>query len=204
MNLRELSIKWNIPLVQAREFNGNSLNDILNTIRDMNGVEGFVIRFQDTGLMYKIKCDSYVAMHKAKDNITLEKNVIAMIINEKVDDVLPLLFDDDRDRLIKFNDAVNHAIKEKAEHYFWIAQASHDNFNGSAKRFSLEVVDQYKKHGEHGILFTCFNNIENGIDGAIDAVKNVIKNNISTQPKVENVRYLFGNIRWVEMTTMGD
>lgn len=201
MNLRELTAKWNIPLVQAREINGNSIGEILDAIRSMDGIEGFVIRFQDTGLMYKSKCDSYVAMHKAKDNINLEKNVIAMIVNEKVDDVLPLLFGDDRENLSKFNDAVNHAIRETADRLFWVAQASHDNLNGSAKRFSLEVVENYKKHGERGILFTVFNNLDKGIEGAIDAVKNIIKNNLSTQTKVESVRHLFGNIRWNEVKT---
>jgi hypothetical protein len=198
MNLRELSAKWNIPLVQAREINGASISEVVDAIREMDGIEGFVIRFQDTGLMYKSKCDSYVAMHKAKDNINFEKNVLAMIISEKVDDVLPLLFGDDRTNLIKFNDAVNHAIAETAERLFWIAQASHDNFNGSAKRFALEVVEQHKKQGERGILFTCFNNIEKGVEGALDAVKSIIQTNLSTQTKVENVRHLFGGLRWAD------
>jgi hypothetical protein len=56
----------------------------------MAGREGDIIRFAD-GHMLKIKNDWYVRIHKTKDLIRTERNIADIIVNEQLDDVLPLL-----------------------------------------------------------------------------------------------------------------
>jgi hypothetical protein len=56
----------------------------------MQGREGDIIRFGD-GHMIKIKNDWYVRIHKTKDLIRTERNIADIIVNEQLDDILPLL-----------------------------------------------------------------------------------------------------------------
>ena len=66
------------------------LTEYIARAREMQGREGDIIRFAD-GHMLKIKNDWYVRIHKTKDLIRSERNIADIIINEQLDDVLPLL-----------------------------------------------------------------------------------------------------------------
>lgn len=66
------------------------LSEYIARAREMSGREGDIIRFAD-GSMVKIKNDWYVRIHKTKDLIRTERNIADIIVNEQLDDVLPLL-----------------------------------------------------------------------------------------------------------------
>lgn len=70
-------------------------DDLIATVRALKGAEGIVIRF-DEGPWLKIKGEEYALMHKAKDSITREKNVLAVLLDGMADDLRPLLAEDDR------------------------------------------------------------------------------------------------------------
>ena len=70
-------------------------------IREAEGIEGVVIRWDD-GHMSKMKGEWYVTIHRAKDSIAHEKRIIAMILNDDMDDVLPHLLPEDYNRLIQY------------------------------------------------------------------------------------------------------
>lgn len=71
---------WRIPVVKA----------VTMDYLQQEGIEGIVIRFKD-GHMVKVKTDWYVLRHKALDGLRSEKNVLKLILDEGIDDVLPLL-----------------------------------------------------------------------------------------------------------------
>ena len=71
------------------EVNDN-LDEYIARAREMSGREGDIIRFAD-GHMVKIKNDWYVRIHKTKDMIRFDRNIANIIINEELDDVIPLL-----------------------------------------------------------------------------------------------------------------
>jgi RNA ligase len=66
------------------------LSDYIVRARQQQGREGDIIRFT-TGHMLKIKNDWYVRIHKTKDLIRSDRNIADIIVNEQLDDVLPLL-----------------------------------------------------------------------------------------------------------------
>jgi RNA ligase len=66
------------------------LSEYIARAREMSGREGDIIRFAD-GHMLKIKNDWYVRIHKTKDLVRSDRNIADIIINEQLDDVLPLL-----------------------------------------------------------------------------------------------------------------
>ena len=66
------------------------LSEYIARAREMQGREGDIIRFAD-GHMLKIKNDWYVRIHKTKDLVRSDRNIADIIVNEQLDDVLPLL-----------------------------------------------------------------------------------------------------------------
>lgn len=65
----------------------------LNNVASMQGIEGFVIRFKD-GLLVKIKTDAYLALHKAKDGVTIPRRLFEAVVMEASDDLKALFKND--------------------------------------------------------------------------------------------------------------
>jgi RNA ligase len=98
---------WDIPVVRVHEmcWARDNSEDFITFIRSMTGIEGFVIQFHD-GHMVKIKTDEYVSLHRAKSLLDNERDVVGLILEEKIDDLMPLLPEPDHLRLRKFADDV--------------------------------------------------------------------------------------------------
>ena len=90
-----------------------SMDDIkrfMATARDREGAEGFVIAFDD-GHRLKLKADGYVLRHRALASVHLEKNVLAWVATQAIDDVVPLLSPDIAARVLEYQSAVEGGIK---------------------------------------------------------------------------------------------
>ncbi len=93
-----------VPLPQL----ARPVADVKAFVADTRGlpdVEGYVIAFDD-GRRIKIKTDSYVLRHRALSGLKMEKNVVAWIAEQMVDDVLPLLRPGAADALQQYADTV--------------------------------------------------------------------------------------------------
>ena len=105
MNFEEMTLSAicnGIPVVDRFHVGENtSIDTIMEYIRAQEGTEGVVIRF-DNGHMIKIKSEWYSAIHGAKELITEEKNVVSLILDEKMDDIKALVLQEDRDNLDRY------------------------------------------------------------------------------------------------------
>jgi RNA ligase len=99
--LIEFGARHNIPVVDAIESAGTSINDLLEHIKIQEGTEGAVIAF-NSGFRAKIKSEWYLKIHGAKDAITEEKNVVQMIIDSTLDDAKALVLEEDRKNLDRY------------------------------------------------------------------------------------------------------
>ena len=97
-NMKYVADFFLIPVVNQFSYTGDNFNDILNYVKNMQEGEGIVIRFDD-GHMVKIKADLYVSLHRAKSLIENERDVMELVLNEKVDDLYPLLYKEDAQKL---------------------------------------------------------------------------------------------------------
>lgn len=88
-----------------------NISDYIARQRGAEGREGDIIRFAD-GQMLKIKNDWYVRIHKTVDRIVFDRNIVDLIINEEVDDVLPMLPQVQADRVRDFESRFWAAFKE--------------------------------------------------------------------------------------------
>lgn len=172
--MEEASIIFKIPLVKT--YSGD-----ISQIKDKVGIEGVVVRFED-GHMVKCKTDWYCAIHKAKENILQEKNVVKLILEEKLDDILPNLPDFDRDRLLKYKEKL---IWNVEFHAFMIEQnLAHFEKTLTRKEYAL----QYAQNGValyRSIIFSCWGNSKSIRE---EVVKFILKN-CSSQTKLDEIRY---------------
>lgn len=71
----------------------DNYEDFVNSIPDMTGIEGFVVRIQG-GETVKIKTNWYVSLHRAKDSINSDRRLFEVIVNEAHDDLRSVFPDD--------------------------------------------------------------------------------------------------------------
>lgn len=100
--------EFDIPIVDAME-PIKDMDRFVEELRKREDIEGVVIRFDD-GHMVKIKTDTYVALHRAKSELESERNVVRLIIEDKIDDLLPLLMSTDRDRVLEYARSIKNDI----------------------------------------------------------------------------------------------
>ncbi|QIG70845.1 RNA ligase A protein [Rhizobium phage RHph_I1_18] len=92
----------------------NGQAEIVSRVRDLVDEEGIVACWDD-GSRVKVKGDWYTAIHKVKDNLLYERNVVSLILNEQLDDVMPYLDEIDRKRLALYQDDLYDLLYTKAE-----------------------------------------------------------------------------------------
>lgn len=103
--IEHLAGQFKIPVVEVFD-PITDMDSFVKKIREREDydIEGVVIQFED-GHMFKLKTDIYVKMHRAVDIVRNERHTISLILDEKVDDLYPLLKETDKHKL---NELVNN------------------------------------------------------------------------------------------------
>ena len=129
-----------------------TLKEYLDIHRKDEGREGFVIRFLN-GHMLKCKNDWYCLLHKTKDIIRTNRHVLNIILDNKLDDILPLL------------DANDVKIVRTLETSFWQAfnfkYIEFENLylsvkDKTKKEIALDIVPFLKNKSDSKFLFAMF------------------------------------------------
>ncbi len=76
---------YNIPVVKRYD-SFDSISDFLDNAKTLTGFEGYVVELNN-GNRVKVKTDEYVALHRMKEAVQQPRHVIALILDEKIDDV---------------------------------------------------------------------------------------------------------------------
>lgn len=172
----------NIPVVDIFD-PATDMNAFIETTRGLTDTEGFVIRFDD-GHMLKLKCDWYCQIHKAKEKILQDRNIVELILDEKLDDIKAHLPEEDRDRLTKFESDFNHEISATVSIINQLLNAA-DYVGIDRKTFALEyAVDMDGL--TRAIYFKCWDDRQ--IETIRTAVLNTIRNNLGRTVKYEAIR----------------
>lgn len=102
--LEEMGDIHKIPVVKSYS-SQKDMRKFIEYVSGLQDVEGFVTRFAD-GHMIKLKCDWYCAIHKAKESTVFDRHIVAMIFDEKLDDVISHLTQEERDNLRVFENSI--------------------------------------------------------------------------------------------------
>ena len=172
------AIAYELPVVQPLWNSTTSMSDIATAVRPMVGQEGVVVAF-DNGFRVKIKADDYCLKHKALDGLRLEKDVLRLVLQNSLDDVLPLVMDDVKERLIAYRDSVQHRLEIARQEMMAVFDRHRDL--PSKKEFAEMVKNSPYKTG----LFKLW-------DGKEYSLVDYVLTKCNTQTQVDEVRWLVG------------
>lgn len=181
---------YNIPTVKTFDF-GNTMDmkSFISYTSGLEDVEGFVTRYPN-GHMVKSKCDWYIRQHRAIDGLKFEKDVIRLVIEDEVDDVIPILIPELADKLKEFQDAVNSNILKTATiiygHAYYLREVTEDR-----KSFAKEVGN---KNNMKYFYFKAYENMN--LESIISELNKYIMANVKTATKVESIRHIIGDLKW--------
>ena len=125
---------WGIPVVRSYE-NTRNPESLIRWVRRQEGIEGIVVRFDD-GHMVKCKADWYVRIHKVKSLLGQERDVVKLILNNELDDLLPVLPKEDVERVEKFQKEMMDRLQRNAKMMDALVTAYTSNYD--RKTFALE------------------------------------------------------------------
>lgn len=89
----EMAKSFGVPTVEDFE----PIRDMAGFIEDTRpliGFEGYVVRWEN-GYSVKIKAEDYLLKHKSKEIMESDRKVYALILDGKIDDIKPLLVEED-------------------------------------------------------------------------------------------------------------
>jgi RNA ligase len=179
-----------IPVVKAVD--GLAVQNIdlfVKQVREWEDGEGIVLRF-DTGHMVKVKADDYVLRHKSKDAINQEKNVLQTILDDAVDDLVPLLTPEDAQRVQEFQNAFWLSVDDLASEMADLYNAGITMYPDK-KDFAVEFVQKKILDIHAPIMYA----MKNG-KGSRAAIIDMIGKSLSTQTKIDQNRWLWGFLKW--------
>ena len=190
-DLVALGDKFGIDVVKAYEGTADNMEHLMSETKAAEGIEGWIIRFDD-GHMLKIKGEWYLRIHKTKDNLTHEKNVIDLLINEKMDDAKAFMMDEDRQRVEAFETVFWEGIASSVDKYdkYWLMV---QNVGLDRKSYALNWMPTVKDQDPFAPQF-----IFGKFDGkdTRTMIIDAIKKHTGTQTKIDSVRGLWEGAQW--------
>lgn len=191
-SLVQVANAWNIPVVKAYAGSANNMQALVDETKELIGAEGFVVRF-DSGHMIKVKAEDYLRKHKTKDAIQREKNVISLLVNEQADDVKAFMDQDDLERFEKFETQFWLGVRETSlDLNSLYAAAKLLGLTEDKKRYAVEFVQKTpEKYARflYKMFIPC---------NTFNLVKEAIAASCGTQAKIDECRWMFGEVKWNE------
>ena len=178
-----------IKVVRALEGNAENIEQFMAEAKDLEGAEGYIIRFDD-GHMVKVKGAWYVQIHKTKDILQHEKDVLQLIFEDRIDDAKGFMDAEDRERVERYEKDLATNIETKGVELTTLA-ASLTVEGMTKKEFVERVRSLTLQDQEQGILFRVFDG-----GSAADTIRSIIAKHISTGPRVESIRHLMLGLNW--------
>jgi T4 RnlA family RNA ligase len=170
----------------------------LRTLSELTGIEGEVVVFQD-GRRYKAKTAEYLRMHRALAGLVQEKDVLALVLSNELDDVKALLSFDLASRLDAFADGVNRGLDRSAIMLALLFRDGYAFARGDRKRFA---VDFARRHPEEApFLFALWPRAADGDAALVAAARELlvqqVAKSLGSATRVDHARRWFGaDVRW--------
>jgi RNA ligase len=194
--MRDAEGLFEIPVVRQYPGTVASMEGLVAETRELKGAEGWVIRFND-GHMVKIKADDYVLMHRAKDSIRTEKNILALVMEEKVDDLLPILNEADQARVVAYRDRVEEGLEATVD---MIYRNLREWKTMGRKEFALTDATRLDPM-VRAVVFSAWDSVPcfpETLATIYETVCASVLKNCGSAAGVEKVRKLIGDARWNE------
>lgn len=181
-------LTYNIPLVKtyAQGSSTSEAADFVAHIRQSKALdEGVVVMWPDRFI--KVKTEEYSNLHAAKDKLATERRLIEVVMADQVDDLLPILHQEDRDRLLEFVTQF-WAVRDELASYIDINYRLIRNTHDDKKSFALSDWAKQNTH-MRSVAFAMWD----GKQGtAMDAAMHIIRVGLSSETRWNETKDLWG------------
>ncbi len=172
--------QWDAPFELVRtDSDVHDFDAYLAFKRGETNREGDIIRFAD-GHMVKVKNDWYVQIHKTKDIVRVDRNIVELVLNETIDDTRAMLDPSDLVRVDNVEAAFWEAFRNAEGRLEGLEMLARTIYGADKKRIALEMVPNLINKADGGFIFRL-------IDGCVlrDLLLDHCKKNIGSTPKYE-------------------
>lgn len=180
-------------VVEEHTYKSENIGVLIETTSPLKDAEGWVIRFDD-GHMVKLKCEWYLKLHKNKEALRFEKDVVSLIVENKTDDIKPFLSDVDKKRLEDYEQKFWAGFDETLKQININSMSFKSICNNDKKTFALSIANKLDPFLKN-IYFQLFHRTDSR-----EMLLEVIAKNTSTSTTVQAVRHLWGGHDWAEET----
>ena len=165
-----------------------SFEDYIARQRGKEGREGDIIRFAD-GHMLKIKNDWYVRIHKVKDKIRSDRHVLALLLENDLDDVYPHLDENDFNRIKKYEADFHVALHRKVVDIEFKARDAWLAANFNKKELATKILPKsYIARDDWPIVFR----YADGIDDFYELVMGRARKGLGNTAKYNELAHWLG------------
>lgn len=117
-----------------------TLEDYIARQRGLEGREGDIISFGNE--MHKLKNDWYVRIHKVKDKIRTDRHILALLLENELDDVYPHLDENDYNRVKKYERDFHNAFQKTLEDLNVRAIFAIERAKGDRKQLATKILPE--------------------------------------------------------------
>ena len=181
---RHMCIKFahNFGLEMARP---SSLS--LPEVAGAQDAEGVVITL-DSGHMVKVKSAWYRQLHRVKDMLATERRLVELIYANGLDDLLPILEDARKERIVAFSDAYTARITRTGHMLSEQYQSIRAEF-ATKKGFALSTKAASMHRAHRAAMFSIWD--EKAADG-VACVLTILSNSFTTEAKYDEMKTVLG------------
>jgi hypothetical protein len=193
-HLHEIGNLFNVPVVKAFASEIKNLKEFIEYVRGIKNAEGCIIRWAD-GHMTKIKGDEYCFLHRGKEALQFEKDVIQMIVNKKVDDFLPSLDASDSAALTKYQEDFHKGVQVYADAIQTKVNAIRAQYP-TKKDFFVDYVKTpafTEADFEQNFYSKAYDNLD-----VVESMMRLIELYMHSGPRLDKIRHLWGNLTWFD------
>jgi RNA ligase len=152
------------------------------------GIEGYIVRFA-SGHMLKLKTEEYRIIHGTVSDLASEKNVLALVVSNAIDDALPNLSPEDQVRVQDFVCLFNAGVDQTTK-TVWELTATGMTATENQKEFAAWVKENVPDQ-----LVTPVFHAGKGNDPR-NTIMQIIEKHLGSGTRIEMVRSLWGGHRW--------
>lgn len=195
---------YGVEVVDIIEFEQKGKNDnfahAFRAQKEWVDTEGFIVRF-DSGHMVKLKTDWYCNLHGCVTGIRFEKDVVAIIFNNRLDDLIPFLTEDMIERMEEYSVEVNDELSKTTD---YIVTQVQDCLNKEMDRKA--IASRYNGHPFFLWIMQCYvDATENRREKMSDTLhtmtfrrlRKLIGEHTFSQSWIDRYRFLYGNKRFI-------
>ena len=178
--MQEMAGHFGVAVVRSHTVDGPT-ETLLNGVRGLADIEGYVVAFDD-GHRLKLKTQHYALRHKTLAGLALEKNALECVVNDAIDDVVPLLPPMAAERLLLYQSRIQTGISRLEAQVAERLETLRGADRGTQARIINETLDKRLRP----VAFKALDG-----KGARNAILDILRSATHSQTRIDAVRDLF-------------